>query len=210
MTGLSGTGRVADDLYLIAHDEVSGKPLVSSRAAGLGLAGGLLAELVLAGAVGVAGDWLVVTGRPPRGEALAGAVLGVVAGERAGLPVSDWLAYLGRTAVRDVAGRLAGAGYLAAVRGWRGPRWVPTDPDCAFASLARLRSALSPSGPVSAGVVTAGLADACGLGPRMASYLPQGHYRGLGPAVDLLDPGLRALVAHVRAAVDSAVLCHRI
>ncbi len=38
MTGLSGTGRVGDDLYLIAHHEISGKPYVQPRALGLGLA----------------------------------------------------------------------------------------------------------------------------------------------------------------------------
>ena len=49
MPGLSGTGRVADDLYLMAHHEISGKPYVQPRALGLGLAGGLLADLMLAG-----------------------------------------------------------------------------------------------------------------------------------------------------------------
>jgi Golgi phosphoprotein 3 (GPP34) len=51
--GLSGTGRVADDLYLMAHHEISGKPYVQSRALSLGLAGGLLAELMLAGQIGL-------------------------------------------------------------------------------------------------------------------------------------------------------------
>ena len=46
---LSGTGRVADDLCLLARYEAAGKPHLQPRAAGLGLAGGLLAELVLPG-----------------------------------------------------------------------------------------------------------------------------------------------------------------
>src|SRR6266704_4142496 len=50
---LSGTGRLADDLYLMAHDDRTGKPLLQPRAAGLGLAGALLAELVLAGRIEV-------------------------------------------------------------------------------------------------------------------------------------------------------------
>ena len=53
---LGGTGRVADDLYLIAHHEVSGKPYLSPRAAGIGLAGGLLAELLAAQAPAVTLD----------------------------------------------------------------------------------------------------------------------------------------------------------
>jgi hypothetical protein len=211
VSGLGGTGRVADDLYLMAHDEVTGRVLLSPRAAGLGLAAGLVAELALAGAVGVTAGGLVVTGAAAPGDALAGAVLGVVAGERERPSVRDWLAFLGRTAARDVAVRLAGAGYLASARGWRGQRWVPVDADCAFAPVARVRSALSPYRPVAGqGVVVAGLADACGLGPRMTDYLPPGHHRRLEQSMALLDPGLRVLVAATRAAVDSAVLCHRI
>jgi len=45
--GLSGIGQVADDLYLMAHHEVTGKPFVQPRALGAGLAGALLAELML-------------------------------------------------------------------------------------------------------------------------------------------------------------------
>ena len=45
---LSGTGRLADDLYLIVHHEISGRPYLSPRAAGIGMAGGLLAELLAA------------------------------------------------------------------------------------------------------------------------------------------------------------------
>ena len=46
---LSGTGRLADDLYLLAHHEITGKPHLQPRAVGLGLAGALLAELMLSG-----------------------------------------------------------------------------------------------------------------------------------------------------------------
>ena len=35
---LSGTGRVGDDLYLMAHDDVTGKPLLETRGLALGLA----------------------------------------------------------------------------------------------------------------------------------------------------------------------------
>ncbi len=39
MAGLNGTGRVGDDLWLMAHHERSGKTCVQPRALGLGLAG---------------------------------------------------------------------------------------------------------------------------------------------------------------------------
>ncbi len=47
MAGLSGTGRLADDLYLLAHHERTGRAHLQPRAVGLGLAGALLAELML-------------------------------------------------------------------------------------------------------------------------------------------------------------------
>ena len=65
--GLDGTGWVGDDLYLLAHNDVTGKPYVQPRPLGLGLAGGLLAELVLAGAVSLGRDEVVAAGHraPP-------------------------------------------------------------------------------------------------------------------------------------------------
>jgi hypothetical protein len=212
VTGLAGTGRLADDLYLMAHDEVTGKALLSPRAVGLGLAGGLLAELLLAGTLRITASGPAVTSAAPPVDGLARAVLGVVVAEREQYPVRDWLAFLARTAADDVANRLAGAGYLAwARRGWRGQGWVPADPDCAFAPIARIRAALSSVGPAPGqGTALAGLAVACGLGPRLVQYLPPQHHRRLGQAMAQLDPGLRAVIGQTRAAIDNALLCHRI
>ena len=39
--GLRGTGLVADDLYLLAHDGQTGRPLLQPRSLGIGLAGAL-------------------------------------------------------------------------------------------------------------------------------------------------------------------------
>jgi hypothetical protein len=53
VTPLTGTGLAADDLYVLAHHDVTGRPFLQARALGIGLAGALLAELVLAGAIRV-------------------------------------------------------------------------------------------------------------------------------------------------------------
>jgi hypothetical protein len=82
MVALTGTGRLADDIYLLAHHEVSGKPFLQPRAIGLGLAGGLLAELVLIGAIRVAGDDLAVTDRVRPDDGLMRAVQVQVLRER--------------------------------------------------------------------------------------------------------------------------------
>ena len=147
--GLGGTGYLADDLYLMSHHERTGRLLLSSRAAGLGLAGALLAELVLAGCVDVTGGQLDATGLAQPDDVLAARVLSVLASEQPPRPVADWLAFLSRTAPADVAGRLERAGYLVAAPAlpWRAARWRPADPDCAFAPVTRVKSALSPGGP---------------------------------------------------------------
>jgi hypothetical protein len=212
VAALSGTGRLADDLYLMAHHEVSGRVLLQPRAAGLGLAGALLAELVLLGTIRIGPGGVAVADRAEPEDALAGSVLGLLLGERDQHDVRTWLLYLGRTAARDVARRLARSGYLAPVRrGWRGERWVPVDAECAFAPLARVKSALNPSRPLNVhGAALAGLAAACGLGSRLSLYLPPKTGRALTDAVQRLDPELRELIAQTQAAVDSALLSHRV
>src|SRR5262245_50293683 len=97
---------------------------------------------MLPGSLRLSGGWLR-PGDPamPRDE-LGLRVLGLVLGERERHPARDWLAYLARTASADVAARLERAGYLTQAgprRPWRAGRWVPADPDCAFAPLARAR-----------------------------------------------------------------------
>jgi hypothetical protein len=222
MTGiaarLTGTGRLADDLYLMAHHDVTGRPYLQPRAAGLGLAGALLAELMLSGQVqagpaGVALTRIALTGYHRPGDWLAGQVLSYLAAERELRQAGEWLAFLARTAASDVAGRLGGAGYLTrrpARRPWRGERWIPADSDCAFAPIGRATSALDPARQLLIpGAALAGLAAACGLGPRLLAHAPASRRR-VEEAVAVLPPGLRYLIAQTQAAVDSAVLAHRV
>jgi hypothetical protein len=210
--GLSGTGLVADDLYLMAHHEVSGKPFVQPRALGTGLAGGLLAELMLGGSVVVWHDGVLVPGHIAPRDGLAHTVLGQIAGEHEAHPVREWLLFLAQTASEDVARRLERSGYVTHADGrgrWRAGRWVPTDADRAFSPLLRVRSALDPARPLEAReAVLAGLAVACGLGFRLEQYLPPPG-RSLEEALGQLDPGVRELIAHTQAAIGSAVLAHR-
>jgi hypothetical protein len=211
--GLGGTGWLADDLYLMAHDERTGRLVLSARAAGLGLAGALLADLMLAGCLHVTGGQVAVTGAGPPDDGLAAAVLGVLASERPARPVADWLVFLARTAPGEVAGRLEQAGYLVAVaaRPWRAARWRPADPDCAFAPIVRVECALSPARPAEVqGVALAGLAAACGLGARLALYLSPCARARLEQAGAQLGPGLRELITGTQAAVGAALLAHRL
>ena len=208
--GLSGTGRVADDLYLMAHHEVTGKPFVQPRALGTGLAGGLLGELMLGASISLRPDGAVLPGRTWPEDELARHLRDLIAAEREPHPVGEWLLFLARTAANDVAERLERSGYVTRSGGRRRPeRWVPVDPDWAFSPLLRVRSALDPARPLSAhGAVLAGLAAACGLSFRLAQYAPPPGRR-LEEALGQLNPRLQELIAQTQAAVDSAVLSHR-
>jgi hypothetical protein len=211
--GLSGTGLVADDLYLLGHDDRSGKPLLQPRALGTGLAGALLAELMLAGCIGLRQDGTVVITRDtPRGAVQQHPLLKQVADEPGPQPARSWLRFLAHSAARDVALRLEEAGYLQHVRSrvpWRQDQWIPVNPDWAFAPMLRVRSALNPARPLTAhAAALTGLAVACGLGFRLDLYQAQAG-RPVQDAVAQLGPGLQELIAQTQTAVDSTVLSHR-
>ena len=96
--------------------------------------------------------------------------------------------------------------------GWRfgRERWVPVDPDWAFAPLVRAKAVVDAHRPTPAHhVLLGGLATACGLGHHLTLILPPSGIRRLEEATRQLDPGLRELIAHTQAAVDSALLSHR-
>jgi hypothetical protein len=210
---LTGTGRIADDLYLLAHHDVTGRPFLQPRALGAGLAGALLAELVLAGTIRVLDDQIHVAGPLPA-DGLADHIAQQLLGEHQWHPARDWLAFLTSTAEQDVAVRLARAGYLTQVssrRPWRPARWVPADSDAAFAPLIRIRIVLDPARTATVpDVALAGLAAACGLGSRIVQYGRSGARHRLDEAVRYLQPpDLRELIACTQSAVDSAVLSHR-
>src|SRR5579859_891262 len=211
--GLGGTGRIADDLYLISHHELTGKQLLQPRVLGFALAGGLLAELIGPGVVGIGPQGVMLLGRAASAEAVQMQVLQVIAGEGERHPVREWLQFLARTIASDVAIRLEGAGYLTRVKGkglWKSVRWVPVDQNAAFAPLLRIRAALNPMQlPSEYGATLTGLAAASGLGYRITEYTTPGTVRSVAELSSYVKPALRELIAETQAAVDSALLSHR-
>jgi hypothetical protein len=197
----------------MAHHEVSGKPLLQPRVLGIGMASGVLAELMLTGTIGLGPPGLVVTGRSYPPDALQRQVLEVILAEGQHHPVREWLLFLARSIGPDVAQRLEGAGYVIRVKGhglWRSVRWVPSDPNCAFAPLLRVRAALSPARPPTEyGATLTGLAAASGLGFQITRWATPDPARGVAETSSYLKPALRELIAETQAAADSALLSHR-
>jgi outer membrane murein-binding lipoprotein Lpp len=210
--GLGGTGLIADDLYLMAHHETSGRPFLQPRPLGIGLAGALLAELVLGGHIVVGSDSAVAAGPTSPGADLARQIRNQIAGEPEPHVVLEWLLFLGQSVTGGVGRRLERAGYLIPAGRrvpWRPARWVPADPDWAFAPLLRARPATDATRPLTAhAAILAGLAAGCGLRFRLDQYLPAAG-RSIEQAVSQLTPDLRQLDGAVQAAVAGAVLAHR-
>jgi len=184
-----------------------------NRATGIGLAGALLTELMLAGWIGVQRDSaVVIVPGVAQDTVMRHALLKQIADEPGPQPVEAWLRFLARGAAQDVALRLEEAGYLRQVRSWiprRQGRWVPVNPDWAFAPMLRVRSALDPARPVTPhGASLAGLAVACGLRFLLDQYQTQGG-RTIQDAVAAAGPGLQELISQTQTAVDSTVLSHR-
>jgi hypothetical protein len=220
---LAGTGRIADDLYLIAHHEATGRPHLSPRALGIGMAGGLLAELVAAEVPTIRvhrGHVLPLyyrnrepvarSGRPD--EPVAGHVLDLIMAEPAPRPARDWLLFLGKTAPADVAGRLMRSGYLARQPGrrpWRASLPVPVNGDWFHCALLRAHRALEADRPLTAySALLAGLVQACGLGFRLSGF-PGAPGRAAEEATAALSLPLRELIAQVQVTSDSTVLSTR-
>ena len=217
---LRRTGLLADDFFLMVHDDLSGHPRLPNRILGLGLAGALLCELAVVGAVDVENDVVTAgTGWKPPTSSLADEVYHEIADERLGLPVRDWLNYLATQAIERVAERMEAEGLVR-----RKPsrlkllgvadRWTPIDSTTADWPAIDVKLKVYNGKADTHHLVLFGLTRATGLRHpslwEVQSCLedPAALDRTLEP----LDgsPPLRQLLAHTEAAVGSAVTSQRI
>lgn len=108
-------GVLADQYYLIAHEDRTGRSRLHPRATGLGLAAALLAELVLEGRIGIDdGDLYIIDQRPPR-DALEHDILDFLCAQPQHRDVHTWLAFLSQDAALRVAERLMRVGAVEMV-----------------------------------------------------------------------------------------------
>jgi hypothetical protein len=214
---------LADDLYFIAHDSVSGGARLHRTAVDLGLAAGLLAELLLSGWVVMDNGLLTaIDVRPaappdltarniPQEEPLAQAVWNQVFREPWRHSLRTWLTVLAPDAEQRVVDRLAAAGHLVIARSWRAKPGLaePTDWNTAGWPAARLTILLERDDQFSwHDLVLLALLDAVGLRDFLANLAaPAREYHS-----QLLDhlartqPAIAELAEHTRAAVAAAVL----
>ena len=205
---------LADQFFLIALDGRTGQPRLSAKALGLGLAGGLLGELVAQGRIAVAGGRVQVIDRRPPIDALAHTILDHLLAEPREHPVRTWLVFLGRTSREQVAGRLWRAGHIARKRSrrmWRtAPLYLPVDVNTAYAPGARLADSLNRARQLTwSEAALAGLVVATGLEGHVLFTSEPAARDHLRHIVSHLPGDLHELVWHVHAAVGDAVLTGR-
>jgi hypothetical protein len=205
---------LADELFLTAHDDQTGRPRQAPHGTGLGLGGALLGELLLFGHIGLRDGLVVVVDRRPPADALAHTVLDHLCGEREWHPLRTWIAFLGQTSMEQVAARLERAGHLHREQSRRlfrsQERWAPSDATTAATPGLLLRHQIQNEKPLDMqAAVLAGLVDAAGLSPAVlwGTTSRTAQYRDW--CVASLPAPLRELIAETKAAVGNAVLTHR-
>lgn len=162
---------LADELFLVGHDEYTGKPTGNTEVLASALAGAVLGELLLDGRLTIVEGRLAVQAARAYGERVTDAVLGEVCRQGDRLPVRHWVAYL-RGDVREVVARRLVATGLVRREQPRGlarrghTRYPAYDPQRYAEPRRRLAQALAGQDPVDAQLATlAALAGVAGLVP---------------------------------------------
>ena len=163
---------LADEYYFVAHEDTTGKPRLHPRAVGLGVACGLLAELVFANRVTIGGGNVTVIDRTAPEDALAHTTLDQLIQEQQHRAVRTWLTFLAQTAVDGVAQRLLRAGQVRTERVRRGLRqvdvYVPMNMSAAAWPEHRLRHHIINGQQITMGdAALAGMIAATGLTDRI-------------------------------------------
>lgn len=208
---------LADEFWWLVHDDHSGEPRVSLRAAGWGLAAALLGELLYADRVRITGELVYpVWQAEPPADVLSHEVFDRVKGEPVRHPVRDWLAFLARDAYGRVADRLVRAG-LVTVRAsglwpFRSERHVPVDTGVSGWPLARLAMGVRHRSPLSEDDrFLIGLAEATGLDEWLIRDATDREWARsyVGHVATTLPQQPHLLVAHLRTAVANDLVGHR-
>jgi hypothetical protein len=205
---------LADDYFLLAHDDRDAKARISPRSIELGLAGALIAELVFEQRLYVEGPRLRVVRTDPPPDALAHTTLAMMIAEPEHREVRTWLAYLGQTAVDSVGQRLVRGGIAQQVQSRRllktVTRYMAVDMNLPATRVVRLRRLLAGAEPMHIldGTLVA-LAAVTGLTGHVLWDGDAASLKRLRRTTHALPPPLRDLILQVEFAVGDAVLSHR-
>ena len=202
--------RIADDLFMIAHRDWDGRPLLPVRVMGLSMAGAMLCELALLRCVGVRDGAVLARGSAAPIEEVAQSVLTQLLAQAESLPVKDWLAYLASDMADAVGQRLLNAGVVQVHKRWRSVRFVPVDSTAAFFTAGKLAVTLDNGkafGPAQSALI--GLVQAAGLLGHLPCADPAAARSRATAVTESLAWPLDGLVAETAAAIDKAIITGR-
>ena len=218
--GSKGRGSVlADQYFLIAHQDRTGRSRLHPRATGLGLAAALLGELILEERIGIADGELIILDRHPPADALSHDILDLLIAQPRHREVRTWLAFLSQDAEVRVGERLVRMGAVDLITRRRmlstETLYMPNSPgqrNAAAWAPARLANLLVRGIELSlSDRVLVGLVAATGL-TRHVLYDFDMHrqaFHALPSAVGALPSDLRDLVEYAEASVGSALTVGR-
>jgi len=211
---------LADQYFLIAHEDRTGRSRLHPRATGLGLAAGLLGELILLGRVSVHDGELRVLSRATPGDVLAHNVLDLLVAQPHHRDLHTWLAYLAQDAAVKVGERLLRAGAVEVVTrrrlmGSNQTLFLPMNAsqrNAAAWAASRLANVLVEQARMDiADRALSGLVYATGLTKHVLWDFPV-HRPGVTHLYSILDSlpsDLRELVEHTQTSVGSVLAAGR-
>jgi hypothetical protein len=210
---------LADQYFLIAHEDRTGRSRLHPRATGLGLAAALIGELILEGRVGIADGDLVILDRHPPADALAHDILDLLVAQSRHRDVRTWLAFLSQDSAARVGERLMRLGAVEPVVRRRmlstQTLYMPNSAEQRNAAAwapARLANLLVRGIEMSVSDrILVGIIAATGL-TRHVLYDFEMHrqaFQTLPNAVESLPSDLRELVEYTEASVGSVLTVGR-
>lgn len=214
-----GDGVLADDYFLIAHEDRTGRSRLHPRATGIGLAAALLGELILEGRIGIEDGDVFILDRHPPVDSLTHNILDLLIAQPQHRDMRTWLAYLSQDAAIQVGERLIRAGAVEPVTRRRmlstQTLYMPNTAaqrNAAAWAPARLANLLVRGVPMSmSDRALIGLVAATGL-TRFVLFdfeLHREAFNSLPSAVASLPSDLRQLVEYTEASVGSVLTAGR-
>jgi Golgi phosphoprotein 3 (GPP34) len=203
---------LADEFFLVSHDEYNGKSLINDEILDVGLSGAVLGELVLANRISIGADTVVIVrDQRPYGERVSDAALAELLKVDEPTLVSVWVKYLRTHARNMVAPRLINAQIVERVHSRvmlrQVTRFPARDPLMAASPRARLRYMFDhPQNLDEQTAILGGLVRATELDYVLGAGTPREAREGLDRMANALGQDLRGLCAGVQEAVASLAL----
>jgi hypothetical protein len=111
--------RLAEEFFLLGHDEFNGKPVINRELVGFGVVAAMICEQILEHRLGMLDGLVTVRDRRPTGEPVGDRLVAAVAAQPTAHSVRTWGENLGEEAYQLIAERLVGRGTLEHERGRR-------------------------------------------------------------------------------------------